>query len=114
MSASVSVDTHSASFAAYCYLTLALPLELRREGYNVSFPRISYSDFVNEIETGRIVNPNYATSVLPPQVQTDFKVIESLYPEEGAAEFAWVRKAYELGMVNPQTNILVSNMDVQV
>lgn len=110
---SSSVGFNSPLFGAYSYLTLALPLEMRHEGYDVLPPKISYSDFVNEIESGKVVNQNYATSILPQQVSLDFKNIESLYGSQGTTEYNLVQKAYELGMVDPNTGLLNTNVNIK-
>jgi hypothetical protein len=86
---------------------------MRHEGYNVSNPKISYSDFVNEIESGQAVNSSYVTTTLPQQVQTDFKNIEGLYGQQGIAEYDIVQKAYALGMVNSNLGLLSGNLVIK-
>ena len=79
-------------------------------GFN---PKISYSDFVNEIESSKVVNSSYATTILPQQVNMDFKNIEGLYGQQGTAEYDLVQKAYELGMVDPNTGLLSTNVNLK-
>ena len=59
------------------------------------------------------MNQNYATSILPQQVSLDFKNIESLYGSQGTTEYNLVQKAYELGMVDPNTGLLNTNVNIK-
>ena len=59
------------------------------------------------------MNQSYATTILPQQINMDFKNIEGLYGQQGTAEYDLIQKAYELGMVDPNTGLLNTNVNIK-
>lgn len=113
MLSSVGPYSNRAMKDAYNYMTLAWPLEMRHEGYQVENPKVSFKEFKSEIQSGKIVNPNYAANPIRKQVQSDFQLMDGHYGPVGQALYGFVQDAYKLGMVNPNTGFLTSRMDAK-
>jgi len=106
MLSSVGTYSNRAMKDAYNYMTLAWPLELRHEGSQVENPKVSFKEFKSEIQSGKVINSNYAANPIPKQVKSDFQLMDGLYGPVGQVAYGFVQDAYRLGMVNPHTGLL--------